>query len=254
MKTRIITLITNKGALAMALNLVEYFKDTNTSGYVVYCLDKFTAEYCAVNSIPYVDYSSKSNCPAEYSDYNTSGFRDVTLNKFYIWLELLDKYDTVFYIDADIVIFENPFIDIESYLIDHDIVMHPDDPDNIYGWMCTGYICMNSTEATKKFLHLCIEEAEDRVKAQGAASWYYNDQITFNDVYARNKDVIKIKLLDDITKYYNGGSIVRGFPFYMDKIIMFHNNNIIGASTKIDRFKQMDAWKLSDTLTYELTK
>ena len=52
----------------------------------------------------------------DYSNYNTTGFRDVTLNKFYIWLELLGKYESVFYIDADVVVFDDPFKDIEEYL------------------------------------------------------------------------------------------------------------------------------------------
>jgi hypothetical protein len=248
MNNRIINLITNKGALLMALNLIEYLKASNTNNYIVYCLDSYSANYCKENNIPYVDYSEKSNCPADYSNYNTTGFRDVTLNKFYIWLELLGKYETVFYIDADIVVFDNPFNDIEEDLKTSDIIIHPDDPNNPYGWMCTGYICMNNTPETIKFLEMCVEEATSRIVKEQGNSYYYNDQVAFNDIYRLNPGLVKIKLLDDITKYYNGGSIVRNEPFYMDKIIMFHNNCVIGANTKIDRFKQMDAWKISSEL------
>jgi hypothetical protein len=95
---------------------------------------------------------------------------------------------------------------------------------------------------------MCVEEATSRIVKEQGNSYYYNDQVAFNDIYRLNPGLVKIKLLDDITKYYNGGSIVRNEPFYMDKIIMFHNNCVIGANTKIDRFKQMDAWKISSEL------
>ncbi len=249
MNNKIINIITNKGALLMALNLIEYLKEFgNTKEYVVYCLDSYSSTYCEKNQIPFVDYSDKSNCTTNYSNYNTTGFRDITLNKFYIWLELLKKYDTVFYIDADIVVFENPFSDIENYLKSYDIIIHPDDPNNPYGWMCTGYICMNNTPKTVKFLEMCIEEATLRIKNEKENSYYYNDQITFNDTYRLNPNSVKIKLLDDTKKYYNGGSIVRNDEFFMDSIIMFHNNCIIGSDAKISRFKQMGAWKISSEL------
>ena len=73
MNNKIINIITNKGALLMALNLIEYLKEFgNTKEYVVYCLDSYSSTYCEKNEIPFVDYSDKSNCTTNYSNYKSS--------------------------------------------------------------------------------------------------------------------------------------------------------------------------------------
>lgn len=158
--------------------------------------------------------------------YNTAEFQSITLIKLQIILDSLRKEDEVFWVDNDIVFFENPIPDMikhKEMMVMQDDLWSP----------CTGFFIVRSNPVTIQLFEDCIA-----LLKQNLLNSFVNDQTVFNEIYKKIPGVT-LKLLPQ-AQYPNGKVY---FDLNVrDKAKMLHCNYITNTFEKVARLKQFGLW------------
>ena len=171
------------------------------------------------------------NTHKEAATYNTVGFHNVTLKKLEVILENLRLDPEVFWIDNDIVLFENCLADVRAH--PHEFVMQ----DDIWG-PCTGFFLVRASSRSIRILEETIQWLRDRPNT------HYNDQHAFSKCYKPKFGFLTYLKVLPQDEYPNGEIYFN--QKRQSKAKMVHCNYLPSVVEKIDRFKEFGFWDASD--------
>jgi hypothetical protein len=207
-----IVAMTNEGQLHMMKNML------NTALKAGYPMDMF---HC---------YILKTH--KEAATYNTTGFHDVTLKKLEVILENMRLDKEVFWIDNDIVLFDNCIPHLRSF--PGHFVMQ----DDLWG-PCTGFFLVRTTPTSLNIIEKTIKWLRDRPNTP------YNDQHAFSKCYKPNFGLASYVTLLPQDLYPNGEIYFN--QKRQSNARMVHCNYLHTTAEKVERFKQCGLWDDSDT-------
>ncbi|KAL4219905.1 hypothetical protein ACF0H5_020317 [Mactra antiquata] len=180
--------------------------------------------------------SACSNCSVLRSELNISDaavFKDEMYNSIVSTrplhiLSMLSRGINVLYVDIDSVWLHNPL----KYFNDSvECILQLDNP----GVFCTGFMALKSNPRTINLIE----------------QWHYElvrkprqNQPVFNKVFRKNKGLLTCQELS--TVYFPSG--MQYFKHFNDsdraKVVVVHNNWIIGHDVKKERFKTFNLWRI----------
>ena len=199
--------MTNEGQLPMMKNMLNSAMKAGLNMQMFHC---------------YIVSSDK-----EAAKYNTLEFKKLTTRKLEVILS--NMYDTVLWVDNDIVFFENCLSDVLRY--NGNFVMQ----DDIWGY-CTGFFLARPSMFGKNLIQKCIQELVSKPKGTE------NDQHIFNRLYKRTPLITLTKLPTD--QYPNGKVYFEDNKKSTAKIL--HNNYLQTTAEKVQKFKDNNLWDESD--------
>jgi len=199
--------MTNEGQLPMMKNMLNSAMKAGLNMKLFHC---------------YIVSSDK-----EAAKYNTLEFKKLTTRKLEVILS--NMYDTVLWVDNDIVFFENCLSDVLRY--NGNFVMQ----DDIWGY-CTGFFLARPSMFGKNLIQKCIQELVSKPKGTE------NDQHIFNRLYKRTPLITLTKLPTD--QYPNGKVYFEDNKKSTAKIL--HNNYLQTTAEKVQKFKDNNLWDESD--------
>jgi len=161
------------------------------------------------------------------ANYGTRKFGDYTRIKMECILNSLQRDPEVLWVDTDIVFLENCLDDIQSY--GGDIVIQ----DDLWS-PCCGFFLARRTKMTIQVLQTITNKIRIGETNRGKLA---DDQSWFQGIYIKNPVVVS-KL--PVVHYPNGDVYFVEENRSLAK--MFHNNCIVGADKKIERFKKINRW------------
>ena len=202
-----IVAMTNEGQLPMMKNMLNSAMKAGLNMKLFHC---------------YIVSSDK-----EAAKYNTLEFKKLTTRKLEVILS--NMYDTVLWVDNDIVFFENCLSDVLRY--NGNFVMQ----DDIWGY-CTGFFLARPSMFGKNLIQKCIQELVSKPKGTE------NDQHIFNRLYKRTPLITLTKLPTD--QYPNGKVYFEDNKKSTAKIL--HNNYLQTTAEKVQKFKDNNLWDESD--------
>jgi hypothetical protein len=202
-----IVAMTNEGQLPMMKNMLNSAMKAGLNMKLFHC---------------YIVSSDK-----EAAKYNTLEFKKLTTRKLEVILS--NMYDTVLWVDNDIVFFENCLSDVLRY--NGNFVMQ----DDIWGY-CTGFFLARPSMFGKNLIQKCIQELVSNPKSAE------NDQHIFNRLYKRTPLITLTKLPTD--QYPNGKVYFEDNKKSTAKIL--HNNYLQTTAEKVQKFKDNNLWDESD--------
>jgi hypothetical protein len=202
-----IVAMTNEGQLPMMKNMLNSAMKAGLNMQMFHC---------------YIVSSDK-----EAAKYNTLEFKKLTTRKLEVILS--NMYDTVLWVDNDIVFFENCLSDVLRY--NGNFVMQ----DDIWGY-CTGFFLARPSMFGKNLIQKCIQELVSKPKGTE------NDQHIFNRLYKRTPLITLTKLPTD--QYPNGKVYFEDNKKSTAKIL--HNNYLQTTAEKVQKFKDNNLWDESD--------
>jgi hypothetical protein len=167
------------------------------------------------------------------ASYNTQQFQNITKRKLEIIRDNMNLDNEVFWIDNDIVLFENIIHDVCRYK--GNFVMQ----DDLWG-LCTGFFLVRASLSSKNLIQKSIECLE---KSKNSSQ---NDQHAFNDEYNKYKRIsfgFRISKLPQ-DEYPNGQ--VYFVENRTSKAKIVHCNYLETTSEKVQRFKDFNMWDDSD--------
>ena len=203
-----IVAMTNEGQLPMMKNMLNSAMKAGFNMRMFHC---------------YIVSSDK-----EAAKYNTLEFKKLTTQKLEVILA--NMYDTVLWVDNDIVFFENCLSDVLRY--NGNFVMQ----DDIWGY-CTGFFLARPSIFGKNLIKKCIQELVSNPKSAE------NDQHIFNKFCHRIPLITLTKLPTD--QYPNGKVYFEDNKKATAKIL--HNNYLHTTAEKVQKFKDNNLWDESDT-------
>ena len=204
--------MTNEGQLSMMKNML------NTALKAGFPMDMF---HCYI-----------LNTHKEAATYNTAGFHDVTLKKLEVILENMRLDNEVFWIDNDIVLFENCISQVRSF--PGHFVMQ----DDLWG-PCTGFFLVRTTPNSIRIMEKTIKWLHDRPNT------HYNDQHAFSKCYKPKFGLATYVTLLPQDLYPNGEVYFNQNRKSGAKMV--HCNYLTTTAEKVERFKQCGLWDDSDT-------
>jgi hypothetical protein len=202
-----IVAMTNEGQLPMMKNMLNSAMKAGLNMQMFHC---------------YIVSSDK-----EAAKYNTLEFKKLTTRKLEVILS--NMYDTVLWVDNDIVFFENCLSDVLRH--NGNFVMQ----DDIWGY-CTGFFLARPSMFGKNLIQKCIQELVSKPKGTE------NDQHIFNRLYKRTPLITLTKLPTD--QYPNGKVYFEDNKKSTAKIL--HNNYLQTTAEKVQKFKDNNLWDESD--------
>jgi hypothetical protein len=202
-----IVAMTNEGQLPMMKNMLNSAMKAGLNMQMFHC---------------YIVSSDK-----EAAKYNTLEFKKLTTRKLEVILS--NMYDTVLWVDNDIVFFENCLSDVLRY--NGNFVMQ----DDIWGY-CTGFFLARPSMFGKNLIQKCIQELVSNPKSAE------NDQHIFNKFCNRTPLITLTKLPTD--QYPNGKVYFEDNKKSTAKIL--HNNYLQTTAEKVQKFKDNNLWDESD--------
>jgi hypothetical protein len=202
-----IVAMTNEGQLPMMKNMLNSAMKAGLNMQMFHC---------------YIVSSDK-----EAAKYNTLEFKKLTTRKLEVILS--NMYDTVLWVDNDIVFFENCLSDVLRH--NGNFVMQ----DDIWGY-CTGFFLARPSMFGKNLIQKCIQELVSKPKGTE------NDQHIFNKFCNRTPLITLTKLPTD--QYPNGKVYFEDNKKSTAKIL--HNNYLQTTAEKVQKFKDNNLWDESD--------
>ena len=203
-----IVAMTNEGQLPMMKNMLNSAMKAGINMKLFHC---------------YIVSSDK-----EAARYNTSEFKKLTTRKFEVILS--NTFDTVLWVDNDIVFFENCLADVLRY--NGTFVMQDDE----WGF-CTGFFLLRPSMFGKGLIQKCIQRLQSNPQSTE------NDQHVFNKLYKHSALITLTKLPTD--QYPNGKVYFEDNKKLTAKIL--HNNYLQTTAEKVQKFKDNNLWDESDT-------
>ena len=164
----------------------------------------------------------------EAASYNTSQFKKLTTRKFEVILS--NTFDTVLWVDNDIVFFENCLGDVLRY--NGNFIMQDDE----WGY-CTGFFLIRPSLFAKTLMQKCIQRLNSNPQSNE------NDQHVFNKLCNQAPLITITKLPTD--RYPNGKVYFEDNKKSTAKIL--HNNYLYTTAEKVQKFKDNNLWDESDT-------
>jgi hypothetical protein len=207
-----IVAMTNEGQLPMMKNML------NTALKAGFPMDMF---HCYI-----------LNTHKEAAKYNTAEFHNVTLKKLEVILENMRIDSEVFWIDNDIVLFDNCIAHLRS--LRGDFVMQ----DDIWG-PCTGFFLVRTTPNSIRIMEKTIHWLRDRPGTP------YNDQHAFVRCYKPKFGLASYVTLLSQDLYPNGDVYFNQNRKSGAKMV--HCNYLTTTAEKVERFKGCGLWDDSDT-------
>ena len=230
----IVLLTVNLGFLDFFQNWYWYFRHLQLSVQVVVIAEDDVSFQKLTNFAngEFITERSSVNNIQEKANYNSKAFKKLTAARPAYIRRYLQCGTNVLYCDVDSVWLQNPF----PYVVgDFDIAAQFDEQD-----YCAGFLAIKTSNRTIKLIEDWIAYIH---RHPGK-----NDQDAFN---ALNKTEVKIDGLD--MNRFPSGNLFFG---KMDKrnrakVVVVHNNYIIGHNNKLKRFKDFNIWKLSENKLVE---
>ena len=179
------------------------------------------------------------------TNYGTENFRKITIHKAWLLEQLLDAAATatrpILFMDSDIVLLKQLIPFLESYEPNADILIQTNKVN-----ANTGFIFIRPTQRAVKFIRAWDAEYRKRLGNKHHKWGGMSDQAVFNDLPRSDVQVTYLPSRRFPTggNYFNNvspTSPVLKWP-KDDKVLMFHNNGIIGLEKKIQRLKSLDLW------------
>jgi len=199
---------------------------------ILICMDSKAAENLAVyKEKPWVIFESRNlNQQRDIGNFNSPSFN--TLNNFkpILLRELIGMYDSLYWIDSDIVFYADP----EPY-VKGDIIFQQDGEDDAYR-LCTGNFYMKKTDATLRFLDMWIERLCER-----------NEQFLLNEIvhmqYGSIWNIPWISLdVFSPEKFQRGHDAFKLKWWRRDDKVCIHVNYVEGFENKKEGLKMIGAW------------
>lgn len=206
-----IVAMTNEGQLPMMKNMLNTAHRTGWPMHLFHC---------------YVLDANK-----EAATYNTPQFHTLTLRKLELILENMKMDNEVFWIDNDIVLFQNCLPHVMSFgghFVMQDDVWSP----------CTGFFLVRTTPTSIHILEKTIQWLRDRPNT------HYNDQHAFLRCYKPKFGLPTCVTLLPHDEYPNGD--VYFTQQRKAAARMVHCNYLQTTREKVERFKESGLWDDSD--------
>jgi hypothetical protein len=199
---------------------------------ILICMDPVaTQNLAAYKDKPWVIFESRDlNNQTDIGNFNSPSFNTLNNYKPVLLRELLEKYDSLYWIDSDIVFYADP----EQY-VKGDMIFQQDGEDDTYR-LCTGNFYMKKTEATFRFLDTWIEKLCDR-----------NEQFLLNEiVHGQYGSIWNIPWISvDVfppEKFQRGHDAFKLKWWHRDDKVCIHVNYVEGFENKKEGLKMIGAW------------
>ncbi|KAL4229870.1 hypothetical protein ACF0H5_010261 [Mactra antiquata] len=165
----------------------------------------------------------------EAFNYNSANFIKLMSQRPSNILRLLRDGKNVLHVDVDSVWLHNPLPHLDMSV---DVTYQLDGPNNV----CMGFIAIKSNNRTIELVEQWRKRMSQKPKQ--------NDQETFNSVLQNNKGSIRHQGLDAM-QFPNGRQYFVDFNrTQRSRVVIVHNNYIIGHDTKKERFQKFGLWVL----------
>jgi hypothetical protein len=167
------------------------------------------------------------------ASYNTQQFQNITKRKLEIIRDNMNLDNEVFWIDNDIVLFENMIRDIRRY--PGNFVMQ----DDLWG-VCTGFFLVRSRMSSKYLIQKSIEQLENSQNSN------QNDQHAFNYEYNKFKKTSFGFHISNLPQDQYPNGHVYFVENRKSSAKMVHCNYLETTNEKVQRFKDFNMWNDSD--------
>lgn len=243
----------NYGYKDFALNLILNWKEcVHNLSMTFYCLDEeiFTLleTHIDPNDKIYLKKWLQNNISKSFENYGSNEYNKITHTKMSILKDALDNYNCIHFIDADVVIINEPPIDFwDEYINKYDIIFQNDAPPpnpNFHLWSCTGNVTINKNERTLQFINEIIEY-QNKLKNKNDQECMY--ELLKNKGYNDLREVKELKLYQyPMEKFTCGYMITKGFynKNHLSNIYFFHANHVTGNDAKKQLLKSVNKWYL----------
>jgi hypothetical protein len=212
---------------------------------IVECLDKESlraAECWNISNVrPVRTTLTEGLWARSFSDYNTLAFNQIVKLKFLLILHHLAE--DVWYLDADVGIFQDPALFIADFE-KCDWLMQLDEPPPMPRNWCTGCFLIKNTHSSKAILNALLRFYENKCSSR------YNDQEVFNRFIRSSAfealcatEGFSIAPLDK--KLFQNGLNAFECGWHKDKrTVLVHANYRIGEREKIKALASCGKWFL----------
>lgn len=233
---RIILIVVDYGYLDFALNFKESSLDRlNITNFLLICADRRSHSELNLNGISccYFEYgSSKSSGP---SDFGTSDYYEKSNAKTAVMVQALSLGYSVLMVDADVVLFRNPF----PYFPCSDCDIHVQMDRDMYN---SGFVFVRPTFATVVLyetawtLYVRYRKAHDQAYFNMAAKTL-EQQNRLPRIHS-----LSAKLFQCGVYYFEHGNRMFENAPKCDECVMAHNNYLGSYAAKLYRFKENLLW------------
>ena len=210
---------------------------------ILICMDETaTRNLNMYDGLEWVVFQSRQlNTQMDISTFDTPSFNILNSFKPTLLKELLETYNELYWIDSDIVFYQDPEPYIRS--MNKELIFQQDNEEDTYR-LCTGNFYMKQTEATFRFFTLWIENLK-----QNPAM---NEQILLNTVvYQQFGSFFNIPWLDGGVfppeKFQRGHDAFKLKWWRRDDKECIHVNYIEGFENKKEALKILQEWRVEDS-------
>jgi len=217
---------TNFGCTELCHNMITSLMEMGVppGNILVATLDKESENTLAdwgVKVLPYTHQPIKHY--ANWTFDANSEFRQIVKHKWKIIQQVYETNKELVWVDTDIVFLKNIEEDIRQ--TDGDFLFQVDHPGM---YVCTGFMVFRDNPTCQKIIDHCAS-CDD-----------CDDQLVIQDVIKGPVDARPLSRF----KYPNGHFIHQEKMTNTDRAYIVHNNYMIGAETKANKFKEMGLWYL----------
>lgn len=213
----------NSGCIDICKNMLKSAENVglNLNDFIIACIDANAYEQMKSYKGAYLAFEHEITEYKNWSFDETSDFRKIVKYKWKIIKDNYIKYNSLCFVDTDIVFLKNPLPFISKA---EKILFQCDLPGST---ICSGFMVFNNTDKCKELIEICGNNIEE------------DDQILINKLVLTNEYINSIGLLKP-------NMFPNGHVYYQQNIkndaIIVHNNFMVGIEEKTRRFKEEKLW------------
>lgn len=222
---------TNYGYIQYTKNLIASLNRNNINlDLRVFCIDDESDQELTSLSVKTERFENQFLQNNNLVSWDSENFGSMMLYKFEMIYRYLTKYDSVLYLDSDIVIKKNIEDYLDKALRNKDIIFQNDTnpryPEKYT--VCAGFMYIKSNKKTLKFFN------PENLNMKKIKKYKFHDQTHIN----KNKSKFKIGVLP-LNEFSSGVHFYNNFGTYSPAMI--HFNYVVGEK-KIETIKKYGEW------------
>ena len=214
--------MTNSGCVDICKNMLKSAElvGLNLEDFIILCLD--VKAYEDMKHYPNTMLTHEQE-HTEYQDWSfdaNSNFRKIVKLKWKLIYEEYTNNKNLCWVDTDIVFKQNPLPFIEN---NDKVLFQCDRPGSL---ICSGFMVFTKSEECCKMIEECGKNEEE------------DDQILINNIalkYSASCALLPMDIFPNGHIYYKAG-------IDKSKVVIVHNNHMVGITTKINAFKNEGLW------------
>jgi len=245
----------NIGYKDFAINLILNWKDCSKQLQLTfYCLDDELYELLStfitdeIHNITLKKWLV-SDISKGFETYGSTSYNKITHTKVSVLKDALHMYGCIHFIDADVVLINEPSMDYwKKYTELYDITFQNDAPQPnplFHLWSCTGNFTLNNTDNVIRFLDDIVAYQNKYLNKNDQECMY---QLLMDRGYKDLREVKEVTLYQYPMEEFTCGYMIKQYLYNPEDITnrtyFFHANHVTGNTPKIELLKAIGKWYL----------